>query len=77
MERAIMEQMAPQDNFLRKADRAADFSLICDLCAPLLPVCAKVPRIFGRGRRREASYVRKQGLSAAQTARARRTRRRT
>ena len=31
----IMEQMVPEDHFLRKVDRAVDFSFIYDLCAPL------------------------------------------
>ena len=30
-----MEQMVPEDHFLRKVDRAVDFSFIYDLCAPL------------------------------------------
>ena len=30
-----MEQMVPKDHFLRKVDRAVDFSFIYDLCAPL------------------------------------------
>ncbi|HIQ81602.1 MAG TPA: transposase, partial [Candidatus Pullichristensenella stercorigallinarum] len=35
MEIVIMEQMVPEDHFLRKVDRAVDFSFIYDLCAPL------------------------------------------
>ena len=35
MEMVIMEQMVPEDHFLRKVDRAVDFSFIYDLCAPL------------------------------------------
>ena len=35
MELVIMEQMVPEDHFLRKVDRAVDFSFIYDLCAPL------------------------------------------
>ena len=35
MELVIMEQMVPEDLFLRKVDRAVDFSFIYDLCAPL------------------------------------------
>ena len=35
MEPVIMEQMVPEDHFLRKVDRAVDFSFIYDLCAPL------------------------------------------
>ena len=35
MEVVIMEQMVPEDHFLRKVDRAVDFSFIYDLCAPL------------------------------------------
>ena len=31
----IMEQMVPENHFLRKVDRAVDFSFIYDLCAPL------------------------------------------
>ena len=31
----IMEQMVPEDHFLRKVDQAVDFSFIYDLCAPL------------------------------------------
>ena len=31
----IMEQLVPEDHFLRKVDRAVDFSFIYDLCAPL------------------------------------------
>ncbi len=30
-----MEQMVPENHFLRKVDRAVDFSFIYDLCAPL------------------------------------------
>ena len=35
MNLVIMEQMVPEDHFLRKVDRAVDFSFIYDLCAPL------------------------------------------
>ena len=35
MELVIMEQMVPENHFLRKVDRAVDFSFIYDLCAPL------------------------------------------
>ena len=35
MNLVIMEQMVPEDPFLRKVDRAVDFSFIYDLCAPL------------------------------------------
>ena len=35
IELVIMEQMVPEDHFLRKVDRAVDFSFIYDLCAPL------------------------------------------
>ena len=35
MELVIMEQMVPEDHFLRKVDRAVDFSFIYDLCEPL------------------------------------------
>ena len=31
MEIVIMEQMVPEDHFLRKVDRAVDFSFIYDL----------------------------------------------
>ena len=31
MEMEIMEQMVPEDHFLRKVDRAVDFSFIYDL----------------------------------------------
>ena len=31
----IMEQMIPEDHFLRKVDQVVDFSFIHDLCAPL------------------------------------------
>ena len=31
----IMEQLVPEDHFLRKVDRAVDFSFIYELCAPL------------------------------------------
>ena len=31
----IMEQLVPEDHFLRKVDKAVDFSFIYDLCAPL------------------------------------------
>ena len=35
MDLVIMEQLIPEDHFLRKVDRAVDFSFINDLCAPL------------------------------------------
>ena len=35
MNLVIMEQMVPEDHFLRKVGRAVDFSFIYDLCAPL------------------------------------------
>ena len=35
MNLVIMEQMVPEDHFLRKVDRAVDFSFIYELCAPL------------------------------------------
>ena len=35
MNLVIMEQMVPENHFLRKVDRAVDFSFIYDLCAPL------------------------------------------
>ena len=35
MELVIMEQMVPEDLFLRKVERAVDFSFIYELCAPL------------------------------------------
>ena len=35
MEIVIMEQVVPENHFLRKVDRAVDFSFIYDLCAPL------------------------------------------
>ena len=35
MNLVIMEQLVPEDHFLRKVDRAVDFSFIYDLCAPL------------------------------------------
>ena len=35
MELVILEQMVPEDHFLRKVDRAVGFSFIYDLCAPL------------------------------------------
>ena len=35
MNLVIMEQMVPEDHFLRKVDRTVDFSFIYELCAPL------------------------------------------
>jgi len=35
MNLVIMEQLVPEDHFLRKVDRAVDFSFIYELCAPL------------------------------------------
>ena len=35
MNLVIMEQLVPEDHFLRKVDRVVDFSFIHDLCAPL------------------------------------------
>ena len=35
MNLVIMEQLVPEDHFLRKVDRAVDFSFIYDMCAPL------------------------------------------
>ena len=35
MNLVIMEQLVPEDHFLRKVDRVVDFSLIYELCAPL------------------------------------------
>ena len=35
MNLVIMEQMVPEDHFLRKVDRVVDFSFIYKLCAPL------------------------------------------
>ena len=35
MNLVIMEQLVPEDHFLRKVDRVVDFSFIYDLCAPL------------------------------------------
>ena len=35
MNLVTMEQMVPEDHFLRKVDRIVDFSFIHDLCAPL------------------------------------------
>ena len=35
MNLVIMEQMVPEDHFLRKVDRAVDFSFIYELCSPL------------------------------------------
>ena len=35
MEIVILEQLVPEDHFLRKLDRAVDFSFIHDICAPL------------------------------------------
>ena len=36
MELVIMEQMVPEDHFLRKVDRAVDFSFIYDLKRPAI-----------------------------------------
>ena len=35
MEIVILEQLVPQDHFLRKVENAVDFSFINKLCAPL------------------------------------------
>lgn len=35
MNLVIMEQLVPEDHFLRKVDKVVDFSFIYDLCAPL------------------------------------------
>ena len=35
MNLVIMEQLVPEDHFLRKVDRVVDFSFIYDICAPL------------------------------------------
>ena len=35
MNLVIMEQLVPEEHFLRKVDRVVDFSFIYDLCAPL------------------------------------------
>ena len=35
MNLVIMEELVPEDHFLRKVDRVVDFSFIYDICAPL------------------------------------------